>query len=745
MNILITDKVGKGRASHYHIVYLRDNDGVTSTDNKHSHPIVFEPGKPAQYDQAGAVLAEATESSWRVIETDHTHILLEYPLTFQKKQEDDLDLINRTIDLYKQTKKNEAISTAMAIESEEMYQHKQWKKADKDKLEAEDRAALTINKTEEKLDNLSGYQRQNRTDFKYLPTEEGDQRVADILNIVVKNITEQCYYPREETKVFDDSAITGRGIFNLYDDYDIDIQGKIIVERFPWDDIHYGPHEKEDLSDCDYSVKEKWFPASKLKGLYPDKLDRLTPEAKELSVQTKTKSEDWDTSHGVSYNINDPDLVDKTKKQYKLLELWIKEYRRVYILVNADDGFTLNLDGWIEKDVNKVKSIPGFTIIPRLVFDMRITKVISQVLLEDYYPDLAINDFYTVPVYAKKRKNLFWGKVEGVKDIQKLINKTYSQFIDILNKMAAYGWFYDDETFPNRAEEAKFKKNSSSPGFMQKLRSTKRPPDKVEGVKFPSEITAAITMLSSDMREIMNVNLEQLGMGGQSQSGIAIRQKIVQQLLGNDFLFDNLSFAKQKIGKIIVAMIQKMYTPERILRLVVNQNIKEPQPIGGRQLEGTPQPPQQQSQQMMPMGQQRQGQVPGMPQGTPGMMPGQMPGGQGMPQQQPEKQITYQEVLQLLANADLSKYDVVITESPASPSAMLSNFMFLLEIAGRGVPIPPTALFQFAPIPNKEKIIAEIQQQSAMDFQREKMKYDTEIQKSMIAQQGKGNMPGRGI
>ena len=141
-----------------------------------------------------------------------------------------------------------------------------------------------------------------------------------------------------------------------------------------------------------------------------------------------------------------------------------------------------------------------------------------------------------------------------------------------------------------------------------------------------------------------------------------------------------------------------------------------------------------------------QGQPQGMAMSQAGGMAGQMP--PGMPQQQgqqqnpqqAEVQITYQEILMLLSAADLTKYDVVITESPSSPSAMLGNFMFLLEIAGKGIPIPPTALFRFAPIPNKEKIMAEIQQQQQMDFQREKMKYDTEIQKSMIAQQGKGNV-----
>jgi len=730
--LLKTTKDGTGKG-HYHIVYLREQDGMVSESRGHSHEIQYMPGTPEQYDTSpdspsvGMKIAEATQPSWNIIPyEDHTHELTEYVTQSTQKREKEPDIVKDIISLYEQAKKNEESSIEDAHECESMYQHKQWDPEEKKTLEGKDRAALTINKLEEKMDNLSGYQRQNRTEFRFLPTEEGDQKVADILNIVVKNITEQCYFPREETKVFEDAGIVGRGLFNIYDDYDppADINGQIVIEKFPWDECHFGPHEKEDLSDCDYVIKTKWFPLIKLKEMYPEKTKHLKPEVMSIEHATRTKSEDWDTSHGKSEISAGGSLVDKTNKQYKQLECWRKIYRTANLLINANDGFVFNADGWAERDISMVTGMAGFRSIPRTDFDMRVTKVISQVLLEDYYPELAYNDFHIIPLYAKKRKNKFWGKIQAVKDIQKLINKAYSQFVDILNKMSAYGWFYDDETFPNRQEEANFKKNASAPGFTQKLRDSKRPPEKVEGVKFPNEIVGAIELLSRDMREIMNVNLEMMGMGGDQQSGIAIRQKIVQQLLGNDFLFDNLSFAKQKLGKIIVALIQKLYTPERLKRIVLNQNMREPVTIGGATID-TPQ-----ARQKMQAEAEAEPMVQGRNQGQ--------QQGQRQQEKQQERLITEQAIEELLQNQDLTKYDMITTESPSSPSAMLSNFMFLLEIAGRGVPIPPTALFQFAPIPNKEKILAEIEKQTQMDMKRDKMKYDTEIQKSLIAQQGKG-------
>jgi hypothetical protein len=166
----------------------------------------------------------------------------------------------------------------------------------------------------------------------------------------------------------------------------------------------------------------------------------------------------------------------------------------------------------------------------------------------------------------------------------------------------------------------------------------------------------------------------------------------VQQLLGNDYIFDNLSFAKKKVGRMIIAMIQKTFTPERILRIIGNQAVKENKmEIGGK----------------------------------------------------PVEQYTREELLTMLTEKNLSNVDITIAESPASPTAMLSNFMFLLEMAGKGVQIPPTAFFEFAPIPNKEKIIEQLQQAAQQTKEAEDKKYNTEIQKSQIAASSKTGATGQ--
>lgn len=682
--LLKTSKDGTGKEEHYHIVYLKDDGtGVTSSNDDHEHGVEYREPVPEIIDQdpssvtAGQVLKEAEPGGWFVLpEIDHEHILENYAVKEKKPKEEEGEIIEEVARRYCEAQELEKDSRESGYKADDIYSGEQWDKKKKAALEAKGRAAVTVPKVEGLIDNLTGYQQQNRTDIKYVPTEGGDGTVADILNVVVKNILEKCSFAREETKTFLDAAIIGRGIFNIYTDFERNIQGDIIVEKFKWDEASFGAHEKEDLADCDIVFKEKWYSISKLKEMYPEKANKFTPEQRDERRPTGI-AEDWDV------RLNSSDFVNSVTKEYKVVEAQRKVYKRNFILINSDDGFNFDAEGWAEKDVNAAKSLPGFHKIPRVSFKIRVIKIASTTLLEDEI--IEDDEFSLVPLYAKFRNNKFWGKVKGVIELQELINKSYSQFIDIINKVSNYGWFYDSETFVD-GEKNKFKETSSSAGFLSELQDINRPPVKVEGVKFPSELVNAIAMFNRDIREIMNVNLDMQGLGDGADSGIAMKQKIVQQLIGNDFLFDNQSFAKKKLGQIIVKKISREWTPERIVRVVASEAQRDKElEINGR----------------------------------------------------PFNPDDAEAIIRILRDADLTQNDVIVSESSTSPSAMMGNFLAMLELAGRGVPIPPEAIMVFAPIPDKKKVMEALKAQQDQKAQAEDKKYNTEILKTQIANQDK--------
>lgn len=695
---------------HGHVVYLDDENGVgfCSVDAGHSHEIQFVPPtayQPAQTDEMGNVIAPeqpANPGGWYVAPMDdgHSHDIGEIRLKKEKRDESEEDVVCEVIEHYKIAEKVEEESIKNGKESEEFYEGKQWDEGLKRLLEQENRAALVLNKTQRSINELSGYERESRTTFKAVPVGEGvDLRVSDLLNECFSYVVENCNYIMEKSKVFVDSAITGRGLFNLRMDFTKNLEGEVIIERYEWDEARFGEHNKEDLSDCEVLFKEKRFSLSKLKQLFPKKAKELEECYQSLYEVNKTGLNDLqekDYTRGrnsIATIAGDKNLVDVAQKQFLAIERWMKVYTPTSVFVNDELDFYQNVIGYSAKDIAAIRTIinpqsgePVFYEVPRTIEKVRITKVAGGVLLSDENPaDLPIDDFFLVPVYAHKRKNKFWGKIESVKDSQRELNKRASQEIDILNRMVSYGWIYDEETFANPEEETRFKENSSRPGFKVKVQDVNNPPKMIEGIKMPTELVQARQAAEAMHDSLMNIVVVPLGANDNAPKLLQLKQ---QRLTGNEFLFDSLKAAQARVGKLVLRLIQRYFSPERIYRIVSIRN---------------------QSKQVML---------------------GDTPFGE----------FSSQEILNLLYTTDLEKFDVAITENTYTPTQKLANSLLLSDFASKGFAPPPEIFVENMDAPEeiKSRWVQSIKMQQESQAQGQADAGRREVEKTLIAQ---GYMP----
>lgn len=685
----VTTKEGLGRKRHYHVVYADPESGEV---------YVAEAGPKNNIHTHEAVVLD--DGSIEILPGDdgHTHVgLEEYEPNLKSDHSDDSKIISNVLQLYKEATEISAPSRKKAEESELFYKGEQWSERQKSKLRELDRACITINKIGQGIDTLVGLQTQQRTDINILPQESTDQGKADILNIIIRHILYLCKYFREETKVFKDQAVTGLGAFHIYVDYNDSLEGNIKVEHYNWKDVMFGPHEKEDLSDCEYLLKEKMYSLAKLKQLWPDKADEIDKdflEYAEVRNQGHVRYEGRQYAHSDNrYDVTpmlmgDHVMVDLARKEYRVLECWQKVYTRKKLLVNNINGEVFDADGWKKEDIKAVTRLGIFNDIERTSHRIRITRIAGGVVLSDEDPaDLPENDFFIVPVYAYKSGHEFWGKVEAVKDAQRDVNKRYSQYLDIMNKAANYNHFYDDQTFPNKVEERKFLKTSSSPGAAFKVNNSERPPVMSQGVKVPAEIIHGIELADTQVAQLMNVVVESAG-ANESAGKFLHRQK--QSLVGSEILFDNLSFAKEKLGRLLVRMIARYWNAERVYRLLYAENQKEPFSIDGI----------------------------------------------------PFEQYAEEDIQAILEDSDITEFDITIHETEASPSTRFSHYLLLTELAQSGaVPIPPALLVELmpnAPDSLKQKLMGYLQQDQEAQAQEADIEGQTEINKTLIA---KGIIP----
>lgn len=678
--MLLKSKPGAG---HHHIWFIPDGAmrGDSTVNDDHGHQIT-------KVDDTYYVSEEAKEGG-----EPHVHEVVEVKNVPPPKipKITDEELVNEVRTLFKEAYDLSYESWTDAEESEDFYCGKQWDETDKRVLEQAGRACLTINESGAQVDTLLGYQRNNRSDFKFLPIEGSDSLVGKIIDKVVKNICEQNNFVYEETGVAEDQYIAGRGNFAVYYDYDKDIEGEIVVEKVNWRDVFYGPYEKLDRSDCEFVVKQKMFSKDRLQRMFPDHADEIQ---KDFNLWQMAK--DKVTISGLEYSkqtgtltIADTDMtvLDIQRKEYRLVELWRKQFRTEYILVDLNTMQVENVTGVDKKIRQALEKEDKYRIVARTVFDIRVTKVGGNVVFSDEIVDVVDNDFDVVPAHAKYKNGRWWGKMEELKDPQREINHRHSQNVDIVNKSISYMWMYDDDTFANPHAEQEFLDRATEPGFAAKLKDSERPPHQVQGGKVPVEVVQLMELSTQKLYRISNVPQETQGQSKMQLSGAAIREKVEVALQGNRYLFDNMDLAKKLVAHKIVALVAKHYTPQKIIRLI-------------RDTTPTTDPLEQELQAM-----------------------------------------DDQAIMKLLETNDLMKYDIQVSQSSYSPTIRMANQMILQEMMGQGAPVPFDYFIEMSDFPDKERFLAKFQAQQQQQQQLEQAKIQTEKDKALIAQ---GIIPGGG-
>lgn len=638
---------------HYHVVYIRDDGtGITSPDpeNGHTHDVRIVPAQEALIDQVtGETVQEAREERIEVLTSNgHSHNVIELidevkpdPVVEGKDEE----LVNDVRVLHKQSLLIERDFRERGKLCVDFYNGNQWEAEAARKLEKMKRACITVNEIKPIVLVLSGHQRQNRTDIKTFPIEDADPRGAEIANVVIKYILDKTNFAQHESKVFLDQVKVGRGCFDVYVTFDESSEGDIKIVRYKWDNIYFGPHEYEDISDLEYLVKAKWYSLAKLKGMYPDKADELQHDMEMYEQDHPSISEDvqgdaYESANKITrYDQSNELLVNIQKKSFKLLELWRKRYNEVKVLVNISDPYNEFVyersAALSDEDFKKASSIQGMEVRNVPDWQMEVVTIAGSTMLEKRVSRL--KDFNAIPVYASKEDDYVEGKVEPLIDLQKEINKRTSQAIDVVNNSNNDGWFFDSETFASEKEQKKFIESANTPGWAIEIRDVSRKPEKIERGRFPQELVNMRELASAKMREIAGVTNEVLGLESNAKSGVAIARRLRQGLTVNDYLFDNLSLAKKKLGRILIKMVQDVFTVDRIMKILHDRNAVESFQVTDQN-------------------------------------------GEKVDFSDIDKDV----VRRFLENVDFTKYDVSISESANSPTKNLDRFLTLTELMSTG-------------------------------------------------------------
>jgi hypothetical protein len=450
----------------------------------------------------------------------------------------------------------------------------QWPADIKRKREQEKRPCLTINKMPAFIRQVVNDSRQNKPSIKVHPADSGaDVETAEVINGLIRNIE----YTSNADVAYDtavECAVSGGfGYFRIgmdyaYDDtFDMDLTLERINNPFA---VYGDPNSTAaDSSDWDLAFVIDLMPKSIFKAKYKGKKG-----VNGDPVMVDFSSDAWQ-------GVEDPWMTEET---VLIAEYWTrKEVERE--IVKLSDGSVYAVE-----DLAKDEDLVAVNIMIETgqlqIENRRTTKawkvrqrIMSGVdILEDNeWPGKYIP---IVPVYGDEfdieGKRYFRSLTHNAFDAQRMFNYWRTASTELVALAPRVPWVGRRGTFDSDAERW----NTANTESHSYLEYDGEMPQRIPLDSGPAAgaLQEALSA-SDDMKAIIGLYDASLGARSNETSGRAIMARQREGDVATFHFIDNLTRAIRHAGRILIDLIPKVYTGERIIRILGEDGSEEAKPI----------------------------------------------------------------------------------------------------------------------------------------------------------------------
>lgn len=422
----------------------------------------------------------------------------------------------------------------------------QWESDDLMRRKLENRPALTINKLPSHIRQVVNDARQNKPRIKINPVDsQADPKTAEIITGLIRNIENI-----SKADIAYDTAIfqaisSGFGYFRVnidyaYDDtFDLDI----LIERIPNQmAVVEDPNSlSADGSDwnCCFLLDE--IDEDEYEKRYPGK-DRKSFDAKHINTSDGkiTICEYWKRKEieKVIYKLSNGEIVDS--------EVYEKEAH-----INESYGI-------VKTEERKVKSYE----VTQYVLSGANEPLSKEKWHGKYIP--------IIPVYGEEiiceGKRTFKSLIRDSKDSQRMYNFWRTTATEAVAKMPKGVWLGEEGAFS--ADPDKWATvNARNHAYIQHKKGT-NPPVFAQPAQIPAGAIQEAMSAADDIQATMGMFNASIGEQGNERSGKAIIERKRESDTGTFHFIDNLSRSIRHAGCVVLDLIPKIFTNDRVVRVI---------------------------------------------------------------------------------------------------------------------------------------------------------------------------------
>ncbi len=449
----------------------------------------------------------------------------------------------------------------------------QWSGADKAALLEQMRQPVTFNRVAPMVDAVTGAEILNRQEVRYIPREQGDVQVNELITAADEWARELSDTEDEESDAFADTVICGLGWTDTLMQYQYDPEGRIVDERIDplemWA-VPQGPFQRN-LGNARALIRARYRDKDSLPEKWRRKIPSTTHGASaidEVTMGWTGPKDDYQREEEPSQKDRE---VDRRQVWIRHIQWW--EDEPAWRIADPMTGQVATLTRRQLTQVNEMYLRNGMR--PPQVVQIEQRKfyyavICGSVFLERKTP-IECNHFTFKAITGKRDRNTntFYGAVRAMIDPQMWGNKFFVQILHILNTAAKGGLLHEEDVFtnPRKALEDWGKPDAAISLKRGSLTGPKPAVQERTPAVFPVGTEKMMEFALNNLPQTSGINLELLGLVEREQPGVLEMQRKKAGYAILAVFFDSLRRYRKEKGRVRLYYIQHYISDGRLIRI----------------------------------------------------------------------------------------------------------------------------------------------------------------------------------
>ena len=467
-----------------------------------------------------------------------------------KEVETDQDIIDEALRRYKIAVDHDFENDELSLDDIDFRNGDQWHEKDRLEREADNRPCLTINKLEQRVDQITGDQRMNRMGAIIRPTDTTKSynpnfSIAQIYSGIIKNIEAISNAKTAYDTAFDHSVGHGRGYWRIItkfsndDSFDQDIVIKRISNSFR---VRLDPAAEEVTK-----IDAKW-------GFITTMVDK-----------EEYPNANWDYGKGEEYDLWHEEDKVRIAEYFRLVPenqiLWLINGKTIKVKDSKMDIRDELREKHGVTEPEKEREVEGWRCE---WFELSFNEIFKRKDFPSKYIPI-------IPCYGKvlnvRGRDIYRGIIRHSKDPQRIYNYARTASVEQVALAPKAPWVMEESQLGDHKEmwEDANIKNYSTLIYKNKVGV---PPPQRQSPPQPSAGWLAESQIADqDIDASSGMYKSSLGAPSNERSGKAINARKIEGDVGTYHYHDNRSMSLWHSYTILVDMIPRIYDTNRIVRI----------------------------------------------------------------------------------------------------------------------------------------------------------------------------------